>query len=71
MDNADAAARADSARKNSPFLSTKEAAHYLGLKPHTLVKMRMQKRGPACRYHGRYVFYQIDDLDAWSKAHSK
>lgn len=61
------AIRAASAKKGSPFLSTKEAAFYLGLKPHTLVKMRMQTRGPKHRKHGRYIFYHIDELEAWSK----
>ena len=63
--------RAAKARKGSPFLTTKEAAFYLGLKPHTLVKMRMQLRGPNHRSHGRYIFYHIDDLEAWSKGQPK
>jgi len=67
----DTALRAAKAKKGSPFLTTKEAAFYLGLKPHTLVKMRMQTRGPAHRRHGRYVFYHIDDLESWSKAQPK
>ena len=67
----DSALKAAKAKKGSPFLTTKEAAYYLGLKPHTLVKMRMESRGPTPRYHGRYIFYHIDDLEAWSKAQSK
>ena len=67
----DTALKAAKARKGSPFLTTKEAAFYLGLKPHTLVKMRMEERGPTHRHHGRYIFYHIDDLEAWSKAQSK
>ena len=67
----DTAIRAAKAKKGSPFLTTKEAAYYLGLKPHTLVKMRMQSRGPAHRHHGRYIFYHIDDLEAWSKGQPK
>ena len=58
--------RATLARKGSPFLTTKQAAFYLGLKPHTLVKMRMRGRGPEYRRHGRHIFYHIDELDAWS-----
>lgn len=65
----DASQRALEARKGSPFLRTKEAAFYLGLKPHTLVKMRMRKEGPAYRKHGRHIFYHIDDLETWSRAH--
>lgn len=67
----DTVLRAAKAKKGSPFLTTKEAAYYLGLKPHTLVKMRMQSRGPNHRHHGRYIFYHIDDLEAWSKGQSK
>jgi hypothetical protein len=67
----DTAIRAAKAKKGSPFLTTKEAAFYLGLKPHTLVKMRMQSRGPAHRHHGRYIFYHIDALEAWSKGQPK
>lgn len=59
--------RAAHARKGSPFLTSKEAAFYLGLKPQTLIKMRMEGRGPKYRKHGRHIFYHIDDLDGWSK----
>jgi hypothetical protein len=62
----DAYVRAARARKGSPYLTTKEAAFHLRLKPHTLIKMRMQGRGPAFRKHGRYILYHIDDLDSWS-----
>ena len=67
----DTNARARQAKKGSPFLTTKEAAFYLGLKPQTMVKMRMQGRGPKYRKHGRHIFYHIDDLDAWSAGRSK
>jgi hypothetical protein len=63
----DASLRAQLARRGSPFLSTKEAAFYLGLRPHTLVKMRLRQQGPKCRRHGRHVFYHIDELDDWSE----
>lgn len=59
--------RASIARKESPFLVTKEAAFYLRLSSQTLNKMRMQNRGPCFRKHGRYVRYHIDDLENWSK----
>lgn len=68
-DDDDPAQRALAARKGSPFLSSKEAAFYLSLKPHTLIKMRMRGEGPKFRRHGRHIFYHIDDLDAWSRAH--
>lgn len=63
--------RATKARKGSPFLTSKQAAFYLGLKPHTLVKMRMRGEGPKYRKHGTHVFYHIDDLEAWSAELSK
>lgn len=63
--------RAKLAKKGSPFLTTKEAAFYLGLKPHTLVKMRMRGEGPKYRRHGSHIFYHIDELDAWSAELSK
>ncbi|MES2255535.1 MAG: helix-turn-helix domain-containing protein [Pseudomonadota bacterium] len=64
MDND--AIRAAQARKGSPFLTTKEAAYFLKLAALTLVKMRMQKRGPKFRKHGRYIRYHIVDLEEWS-----
>lgn len=63
--------RAAHARQGSPFLRSKEAAFYLGLKPHTLVKMRMRGEGPKYRKHGRYIFYHINDLDTWSASGSR
>lgn len=59
--------RAEEARKGTPFLTTKHAAHYLGLSPRTLEKMRLTGNGPRFRKHGRYVRYHIDELDAWSR----
>jgi len=61
-------ARAEQARKESPFLTTVEAATYVCLSRRTLEKMRTAGDGPAYRKHGRYVRYHIDDLDAWSTA---
>jgi len=49
-----------------PFLDTRQAAVYLGLKPNTLEKMRVYGGGPQYRKHGRHVRYHIDDLKAWS-----
>jgi transposase len=53
-----------------PFLTTPQAGHYLGLTPRHLERLRSEARGPVYRRHGRYVVYHIDDLDAWSRAHS-
>ena len=63
----DHASRAAEARKGSPFLSTREAAFYLGLSFRTLEKMRLTGNGPRFRKHGRFVRYHIADLDAWSE----
>lgn len=57
----------------SPFLSTKGAAKYLGLRPDSLVKRRYFGQGPCFRKHGKNVFYHIDDLVSWSvdNSHNK
>lgn len=61
-------ARAEQARKESPFLTTEQAATYVGLSRRTLEKMRTAGNGPIYRKHGRYVRYHIAELDAWSTA---
>jgi len=60
-------ARAARAKKGSPFLSTEQAAFYLGLSARKLQAMRGTGTGPSFRRHSRYVRYHIDDLDAWSR----
>lgn len=60
--------RAARAKKGSPFLSTEQAAFYLGLSPRRLQAMRGAGIGPRFRRHSRYVRYHIDDLDEWSRA---
>jgi hypothetical protein len=60
-------ARAARAKKGSPFLSTEQAAFYLGLSARKLQQMRAERTGPGFRRHSRYVRYHIDDLDHWSK----
>ena len=59
--------RAADAKKGSPFLTTDQAAFYVGLAKQTLEKMRREGRGPTFRRHGRFVRYHIADLDVWSK----
>lgn len=59
------------ASENGPFLTTKEAANFLNLKPNTLEKMRVYGGGPVFRKHGRHVVYHIDDLIAWSDLRKK
>lgn len=68
VDHSNAGMRASDAKRNCPFLSTAQAAHYVGLSRRTLEKMRTNGSGPEYRKHGRYVRYHIDDLDAWSNA---
>ena len=63
--------RASEAKKGSPFLPTREAAHYLSLSYRTLEKMCLTGLGPRFRKHGRYVRYHIADLDAWSEGRRK
>lgn len=63
----DANVRAARAKKGSPFLSTEQAAFYLGLSPRKLQAMRAEGEGPGFRRHSRYVRYHIDDLDDWSR----
>jgi hypothetical protein len=63
----DEIARAARAKKGSPFLSTEQAAFYLGLSARKLQAMRAAATGPRFRRHSRYVRYHIDDLDIWSK----
>jgi len=64
----DDVARAAWAKKGSPFLSTEQAAFYLGLSARKMQAMRGVGQGPPFRRHSRYVRYHIDDLDAWSRA---
>ena len=59
--------RARRAKKGSPFLSTEQAAFYLGLSARKLQQMRSSGSGPPFRRHCRYIRYHIDDLDRWSK----
>ena len=60
-------ARAARAKKGTPFLSTEQAAFYLGLSARKLQQMRGEGRGPIFRRHARCVRYHIDDLDDWSR----
>jgi excisionase family DNA binding protein len=57
------------AKLASPFLTTTQAADFIGLSDRTLERMRTEGQGPDYRKHGRYVRYHINDLKAWSTAH--
>ena len=70
MDTDDQIARAQRARRGTPFLNSDQAAAYLALSSRLLRKLRSDGTGPLFRRHSRYVQYHIDDLDAWSRAHS-
>lgn len=71
MDDEDDIDRAGRARKGSPFLNSKQAAHFLGLQAKTLANMRWQGEGPPYRRHGGQVCYHIADLEAWSLENSR
>ena len=47
------------------YLSTKEAADYIGLSDCTLNRMRVTGEGPRYAKLGRRVVYAPADLDAW------
>lgn len=60
--------RACKARKVSPFLTAKQAAHYLGLSAKTLANMRWRGEGPPHRRHSGQIRYHINDLEEWSRS---
>lgn len=62
--------RATRAKRGSPFLNTDQAAAYLKISSRLLKRLRVRGQGPTFRRHSRFVQYHIDDLDAWSVAHS-
>jgi hypothetical protein len=70
MDDDDDIARANRAKRGSPFLNTNQAAAYLRISVRLLKRLRRDGKGPVFRRHARFVQYHIDDLDAWSDEHS-
>ena len=60
--------RAGKARKVSPFLTAKQAAHYLGLAAKTLANLRYRGEGPPHRRHSGQIRYHINDLEEWSRS---
>ena len=56
---------------DATFLTTKEAATFLKLRPNILEKMRVSGGGPAFRHHGRSVRYHLGDLLTWSDDNRK
>ena len=49
------------------YLSTREAAEYLGLSARTLDRYRVSGEGPVFHRFGGRVRYTRADLDAWAK----
>jgi len=64
-DDEDAPPQDTSKTINSAILSTKQAAHYLGLSPSTLAKLRLSGDGPVFIKMRSRVGYQISSLDEW------
>lgn len=52
------------------YVSTAEAAAFLGFSPKTLRKWRTLRRGPPfSRINGRTIAYRVADLSAYMEAH--
>ncbi|WP_066725664.1 helix-turn-helix domain-containing protein [Sphingomonas pituitosa] len=70
MDIDDDIARANRAKRGSPYLNTDQAAAYLKISTRLLKQLRRDGKGPTFRRHSQLVQYHIDDLGAWSDAQS-
>ena len=55
-------------RNGSSYLSTREAAEWLGLSPRTLDRYRVTGEGPVFHSFGSRVRYLLADLEAWAQA---
>lgn len=66
MDTEDDIDRAQRAKRGTPFLSSTQAAAWLGIAHRRLQRLRAEGEGPIFRIHSRYVQYHVDDLVAWS-----
>jgi excisionase family DNA binding protein len=54
---------------STPYMTTEEAARYLGLSSSLLNKLRLTGGGPVfLRLAGRAIRYRRADLDAWANA---
>jgi excisionase family DNA binding protein len=47
------------------YLSTQQAAEYIGISPRTLEAMRLSGRGPIYTTAGRLVRYSLMAIDKW------
>jgi len=55
-------------RKRAPVnLRETEAAAWLGVRPNTMARWRVEGTGPEYRKHGRLVIYSMRDLECWSQ----
>ncbi len=61
------AARAEAARRGSPFLTTAQTAHYLHISIRTLELLSDRGEGPPFRPHGRQKYFHIADIEEWSE----
>ena len=52
--------------QETQYLSTRQAAEYLGLSTRTLDRYRVSGDGPVFHRFGGRVRYLRDDLDAWA-----
>lgn len=53
-----------------PWLTTKEAARYLGVHPDTLRRFRRLDRGPRfSAVGGRLIRYSLEELLRWLRSH--
>ncbi|MDE0331666.1 MAG: helix-turn-helix domain-containing protein [Nitrospinae bacterium] len=50
------------------YLSTRQAAEWLGLSPRTLDRYRVTGQGPVFHRFGSRVRYLLADLEAWASA---
>lgn len=53
-------------RRHHPWLTTAEAAAYIGRKQRTLVSWRALGKGPTPVQKGKLFHYHLDVLDAWT-----
>lgn len=57
--------------QNQAFLTTRDAAEYLGMKPQTLEAWRCRGDGPRFVKLGRSVRYRQSDLDQWIESRTR
>ena len=54
----------------SELLTTPEAAQALRLSERTLIRWRVERKGPPIVRAGRRIMYRARDLDAWLERHT-